>query len=104
MFEISTPTVRPNISKVLANIAVGDSPKTSRIIFESLELVVKFGRAETTGVRMAKGIATRLFWMLPEAPVLETYWWSPRDGDELVKPVIDEKCWSSMTEAEKNRH
>lgn len=101
----------PSLSEVLATSAVQNSPEDREkanpppVVFESLGLVVKFGRDETVSISEGQCLWA-LGRLLPGVPVPEIYGWSTEDGYvllymEMVKGVTAEKRWPSMTEDEK---
>ncbi|KAH6952099.1 phosphotransferase enzyme family protein [Fusarium avenaceum] len=101
----------PTLLEVLARSAVQNSSEDHEkanpppVFFESLGLVVKFGRAETVSISEGQNL-----WavgrLLPEVPVPEIYGWSTENGYvlvymEVVRGITIEKHWASMTEDEK---
>lgn len=101
----------PTLPEVLARSAEQNTSqfhnksKPTPAFFESLGLVVKFGRDQS--VHISKG---QCLWalrqLLPEVPVPGIFSWSTEDGyvllyPEMVKGVTVEKHWPSMTEEEK---
>ncbi|KAJ4024616.1 hypothetical protein NW752_003180 [Fusarium irregulare] len=99
----------PTLSEVRAESARQHSDDDHRkdnspVIFESLGLLVKYGKER---VQVAEG---QCLWVLnhflPEVPAPEIYGWAAEDGYvllymELVNGVTVEKRWPSMTDDEK---
>lgn len=101
----------PNLQQVLAKSILQnphlrhDHPRPPPVFFESLDLVVKFGRDENVHISEGQCLwAIRRF--LPQVPVPEIFGWSSEDGYimlymEMVKGVTIEERWLSMTKDEK---
>ncbi|CRK29860.1 hypothetical protein BN1708_015701, partial [Verticillium longisporum] len=82
--------------------ALSEAMRPPPVMYESLGLVVKFGRMDQ--VHVSEG---RCLWVLrrilPDVPVPEIYGWTTQDDCvllymELVQGVTVENCWPRMTE------
>ncbi|KAF4342478.1 phosphotransferase family [Fusarium beomiforme] len=97
----------PAPNEVRAKSKAGDHvlDRKNTVIFESLRLVVKFGKEPR--VTVAEGQC--LWWLrqyLPGVPVPEIYGWKEDDGEvllymQLVEGVTLENLWDSLSREEK---
>ncbi|KAF5561729.1 phosphotransferase family [Fusarium napiforme] len=100
-------TAFPSADQVRAKSEAGDHvlDRKNTVIFESLGLVVKFGKEPR--VTVAEGQC--LWWLrqhLPSVPVPEIYGWTEDGGEvflymELVKGMTLEERWNSLSREEK---
>lgn len=111
--EIKEGNIRlPNLSEVLAESQAQNSPEAHKkpnpppVYFESLGLVVKFGRDDTVSISEGQCLWA-LRTLLPSVPVPVIYGWSTEQEYvllymEKVKGVTVEKVWPTMTDDQKN--
>ena len=101
----------PSLAEVLALNEVQNTPDVKKlqnprpVCFESLGLVVKFGRDQTVAISEGQCLwALRRY--LPELPVPEIYGWSTEEDYVLlfmehIKGVTVENKWDTMTDQER---